>query len=97
VCAITDEFKTRSIESLDNLGQSINDAADVALARFHSLDSRQRDASQFRECLLIDAEQSAGGAHLGRGDHSGRTSFVFMIMYRQRQLMSRTSSARGGA
>ena len=62
MCAVADEFEARSIESLDNLGQSINDAADVALARFHSLDSRQGDASQFRECLLIDAEQSAGRA-----------------------------------
>ena len=44
-------------------------AADLAVARLHALDRRQRKPGQLGEPPLIDAEQGPGGAHLGRRDH----------------------------
>jgi hypothetical protein len=65
----TDQFDTGAIERIDHPGQGFDDAADIADARFHPLDGRQRNAGEFRERPLVDAQQSPRRSHLEGRDH----------------------------
>jgi hypothetical protein len=52
------------IQGLDHFGQRLDHAPDIALARFHTLDGRQRYSRHFGELALIDAKQRPRGSQL---------------------------------
>jgi hypothetical protein len=54
---IGDEFDAQGIERTDELHERVNIAPDHTLARFHALDSRQRQPGCFGKPALIDAKK----------------------------------------
>ena len=62
-CIFRDQLDASPIEGGDDLGQSIDHASHVPFARLHALDRRQRHARQIGQRLLVNAKQSAAGAH----------------------------------
>ena len=78
---VGDELDAERVERRDKLHQRIDIAADHALAGFHALDGRQRQAGQFSKRALIDAEDCSGGAQLARSDHENSIrNDVFLII-----------------
>ena len=47
-----------ALSAADQLHQRIDIAADHAVARFHALDRRDRQAREFRELALVDPERA---------------------------------------
>jgi hypothetical protein len=70
---LADQVHARTIERLDNLGQRIDDATDIARGGFHPLDRRQRYAGQFGQGFLVNPEQRPRCPHLERRDQDGLT------------------------
>src|ERR1700730_4601106 len=56
---IADQLNADGVQGFHQLHQGIDIAADDALARFHALDGRYGEASQFREAPLIKAGQGS--------------------------------------
>ena len=67
--ALADELDAGGIERADQFHQRIDIAADDAIARFHALDRRHRQARKFGQLALVDAEQGSGGPELRGGYH----------------------------
>src|ERR1700730_10391156 len=67
---LADQFDTGAVERVDHPGQRLDDAAHRADARFHPLDRRQRDACEFGERPLVNAQQRPRRPHLERRDHA---------------------------
>jgi hypothetical protein len=65
-----DQLDPGSIERGDHLHQRIHIAADHPVAGLHALDRGHRQPRQRGQLALIDAEQGARAAQLGRDDHS---------------------------
>jgi len=59
-------------QSLDYLHERIHVAADISVARLHSLDGGKGHAGGFRELTLIPAQQRTGGFHLSGANHGVR-------------------------
>src|SRR5690606_15904173 len=66
---LADQFDAGRVERADHLGQGTDHSAHGAFAGFHALDRGQGHACQRGQLALVDAEQGAGGPHLGSGDH----------------------------
>ena len=78
----TDQFDTRRIERFDDLGQRIDVAADVAFVTLHALDGRQRNASSFGQCALVDIQKASGGTQLtGSNQGNPLSEAEFRIKY----------------
>jgi hypothetical protein len=73
---LADQFHAGAIERVDDLGQRIHHATDVASGGFHPLDGRQRHAGQLGQGFLIYPEQRTRGPHLERRDHDGLTWYT---------------------
>src|SRR5690606_5292345 len=52
--ALADQFDSGSAEGVHDLGQAVYHSPDIALAGFHALDRRHRNAGHFRQRLLVD-------------------------------------------
>jgi hypothetical protein len=59
-----DQFDTGAIQCVDDPGQRFDDTADVADARLHPLDRRQRNPGQFGQRPLVNAQQRSRRFHL---------------------------------
>jgi len=66
---VRDQLNAGDIERLDNLHQSLDDAADMALARLHPLNGRERNTRKISKPLLINAKERACRPHLCRSNH----------------------------
>src|SRR5215470_4185094 len=68
--ALADQLNAGGAKRIDELHQRIDIAADDAVARFHALDGRQRQARALGQRLLVDAQQGPGRPHLSASNHA---------------------------
>jgi len=72
---LADQLDTCAFKRCDDLDQRFHDTPHLSVRRFHPLDRGKRYVCQFRQSLLVDAEQGSRRAHLLRGDHAALMTY----------------------
>src|SRR3546814_9370698 len=70
-----DQFDAGPFQGGDDLDQCVDDAANLAIGRFHALDRRQGQPGQLRELALVKSEKGTRCPHLLRRDHTSSMMF----------------------